>query len=93
MKWIAVKDKVPDTGVMVLAYFKNEYNNHRRIRAMYVPAKTIEDEGEEEFYEYDEEAETYYLPEGWYEQNEFEETHWCVHGEVTHWMPLPEPPA
>lgn len=36
-----------------------------------------------------------YLPEGWYESNEHEDTHWHVSGdfEITHWMPLPAPPS
>ena len=32
-------------------------------------------------------------PEGWYEWNEHEEVHWFVSDEVTHWMPIPPPPA
>jgi hypothetical protein len=30
---------------------------------------------------------------GWYETNEYEETHWAVSDPVTHWMKLPDPPA
>ena len=35
MKWEIVENDLPEPGVMVIAYFKNEYGKHRRIRAMY----------------------------------------------------------
>lgn len=92
-EWIPVNNKLPESEVMVLAYFKNEYGKHRRIRAMYAPQFTVESSMEdEECVDYDAEKDNYYLPEGWYEQNEFEDTHWHVDASITHWMPLPDPP-
>ena len=43
--------------------------------------------------DYHEEEDEYYCPEGWFESNEFEETHWRVEGLVVGWMPLPAPPC
>jgi hypothetical protein len=62
---------------------------------MHAPPKTLSEEDYGEFLtdpDYDEATDTTYWPEGWYECNENEETHWQVHEEVTHWMPLPEVP-
>jgi hypothetical protein len=91
-EWIRVDERMPETGVPVIAYYKNQSGNSRRIRAAYAGPKSLEADLESDFGEYDEEADTYWCPEGWYEQNEYEETHWQVDETVTHWMPLPEPP-
>ena len=92
MEWISVDERLPNPGAKVIAYFKNEYRLHRRIMAMYAPTKTIEPDLDDEFCDYDEETDTYYLPCGWYERNEFDDNHYSVGGTVTHWMPLPKPP-
>ena len=63
------------------------------IRAFYAAPHTEEGSSDDDFSEYDEEKDEYYLPTGWYEANEYEECHWFVHDVVTGWMPLPEPPA
>lgn len=93
LRWIPVADRLPEAGVMVLAYFRNEFDEHRRIRAMYATPKTLEMEPGAEGGEYDEDTDTFWADEGWYEANEFEGCHWRVTGTVTHWMPLPSPPA
>ncbi len=93
MEWIKVKDQLPEPGKFVIAYFKNEHGKDRRIRAMYVPRFFMDDLGDSGCDpDYDEEEDMYFWPEGWYECNEFEDTHWMVDGNVTHWMPLPEVP-
>ena len=33
-----------------------------------------------------------YWPEGWYEWNDCEKTHWKLDNDITHWMPLPDVP-
>lgn len=65
----------------------------RRIRAQYVPPKTLEQSLECEGGEYDEETDTFYCEEGWYETNEYEDVHWAVIDAVSHWMPLPDAPS
>ena len=83
----------PASGIPVLAVVDIGNNRRRVIRAAYAPAKTLlahEDYQVDEAY--DEETDTYWCPEGWYEENEYEDVHWGVDGTVTHWMPLPSPP-
>lgn len=91
-QWVSVADRLPETGKPVLAYFVNEFGKGRRIRAFYAPKHAIEQSVESDWFDYDETSDVYWLPEGWYENNEFEETHWHVSGDVTHWMELPEGP-
>lgn len=90
--WIPVGERLPGAEVMVLAYYKNSLGKHRRIRAFYAPKHTVSAPDFEGDPDYDEAQDEYYLPEGWYEANEHEETHWQVDEPITHWMPLPEPP-
>lgn len=42
--------------------------------------------------EYDEEADAYIVPEGWWERVLYGEEFSAVDDFVTHWMPMPEPP-
>lgn len=91
-KWISVDERMPEVGVPVIAYYKNQCGKGRRIRAAYAAPKSLEADLESDFGEYDEETDTYWCPEGWYEQNEHEETHWQVDEDVTLWQPLPELP-
>ena len=86
MNWIKTKDEMPKAGLNVLAFCG------KVIRVHYAPRFTLESGCEDDCYEYNEDDDEYFLQEGWYECNEFEETNWHVEGEVTHWMPLPEPP-
>jgi hypothetical protein len=94
-RWLTVSERMPEPGVPVLVYVQDESRPKwsRRLRASWSDGKSLEvsseavDEGV-----YDEENDCYWCPEGWYEENEYEETHWRVDHEVTHWMPLPDPP-
>ena len=86
--WTATADKMPEPCMNVLAY----NGKKQPIRAMWVPAKTLEASGDGDFGEYDEATDEMWWPEGWYETNAYEETHWLVDGPVTHWMPLPAAP-
>lgn len=95
-RWIPVDKLMPEADVFVLAFFINEHGKHRRIRAFYAPRFTVTTSVDNDWYEHkpeeasDDEA---YLPEGWYEANEYEDINWHVSATVTHWMPLPEPPV
>ena len=87
---------MPKPGAWVLAVFRHGGKGSQRvIRAMHAPKHTLTEELYGEFSpegDYDPETDCTYWPEGWYECNEFEETNWCVHEEITHWMPLPVAP-
>lgn len=93
--WVSVDDAMPKSGVTVLACYKNSHGNLRRIRAKWVAAKTEELNAEHDWGDYDEETDTYWTPEGWYEcidnWDEFSSI-MVSEGEITHWMPLPLAP-
>ena len=93
--WTSVKAAMPQSGVTVLAYYKNRNGFERRIRAKWTAAKTVESNSEFGWGEYDEATDSYWTPEGWYEcvdnWDEFSAI-MVSEGEVTHWMPLPPAP-
>ena len=93
--WVPVAERMPASGKVVLACYRNTYGHWRRIRACWVAAKTEESGSESEIGEYDEATDTYYDPEGWYEQINNWDMYSAVavhEGEVSHWMRMPEPP-
>lgn len=93
MNWIKSEFLLPPAGTPVIVFGKNEYGKGRTLRAFYAPRHTIEDDNDYEAAQYCEEKDKYYLKEGWYESNEFEDVHWRIEFEVTHWMSLPKPPT
>ena len=93
--WVPTSERLPASGQTVLACYRNTLGNWRRIRACWVAAKTEESSLESEIGEYDEASDCYYDPAGWYEKIDNWEDYTAVavyQGEITHWMPLPEPP-
>ncbi|WP_186166492.1 DUF551 domain-containing protein [Burkholderia gladioli] len=97
-QWVLASDRLPDSSRTVLATYLNCSDKARRIRAQYVAAKTREASGETDELEgvYDEESDTYYWPEGWYEciDNWGDLSHVQVtEGAVTHWMEMPPLPG
>lgn len=61
-------------------------------RAMWIPKHTLEDTGDNEgFGELNEADDTYYWPEGWYEWNHAEETHWRISEPVILWAEVVMP--
>jgi hypothetical protein len=95
MQWVTVTEKLPEKPMPVLCFALNENGKQRIFRAAYARKNELEANEAycDDWGEYDEKTDTYYAPEGWYEWNDCEETHWRVPYEVTHWMPLPEPPT
>ena len=84
MQWEDAKAK-PEPGKPVVVCFM-EGNRQKWARACWIPKYFEEDSGNYEGdTDYDEESDTYYWPEGWYEWNAQEETHWILTEEVTHW--------
>lgn len=94
--WVPVAESLPSSGRTVLACYRNGAGMLRRIRAVYVAAKTSESHPDSEIGEYDEASDTCYDPEGWYEQIDNWDDYYSAvavcNGEVTHWMPMPEAP-
>jgi hypothetical protein len=87
VEWNEVKRK-PNAGIPVLVS-----DGKTIMRACYIPQYFVTDH--EDFLgrtEYSEEKDEFYWPEGWYEWNHIEETHWLIDSEVTHWANLPELP-
>ena len=85
--WTKLPGELPKPGTPVLLDIGKEYP----IRAMWAAKHTLEvgmddDSG---FGEYDEITNTYYCPEGWYEWNEYEDTHWRVDKTPVAWCELP----
>jgi len=99
-EWISVEDRLPESGTPVLAFYENRLGKGRRICAEYIaPKSRVADQLSDpdvETVEYDEEVGEYYWLPGWYERidNWEEYSHLAVtEGDISHWMPLPTPPA
>jgi len=94
--WVSVDSAMPASGLTVLACYRNRLGNLRRIRANWIAAKSSEATSDGDIGEYDEATDTYYDPEGWYEQidnwGEYSAVAVCE-GDITHWMPLPAAPT
>lgn len=78
-------------GVEVMVYYTNCSGRHRIVKAEYVQKHTQEADMYSDNYEYNEESDNYYTPEGWCELID----NWAglIEGTPTHWHPLPPPPA
>lgn len=95
--WISVKDRLPESGKHVLVCCEIRPSKKRYVcDGFYASKHNIASHYvEDDFaYEYDEEADEYFLLEGWYEviKNWDEYSSIVIEDFVTHWMPLPEPP-
>jgi len=94
--WISAKVAMPQSGRIVLAFYKNRSGMERIIRAAWVAENSEEAADDlDEIGVYNESDDTYYWPEDWYEQID----NWAAYsavavreGEITHWMPLPVGP-
>lgn len=94
MEWKSIKDGMPDPGHDVLVVVEDDRKKRHILRAFWCPRFYLEASEYEtdDVDEYSEDNDQYYLREGWYEHNAFEETHWFVEETVTHWMHLPKLP-
>lgn len=95
MSWIRCEDEMPKSGRRVLFTWVNALGNRRISIGYHAERMSEEAHWHEVNYEgcdYDEDADTYYIPTGWYEIGWEAEVCGDVRDRVTHWMPQPEPP-
>lgn len=89
--WIECTDRLPEPGMPVLVACGRHV-----LRAAHAPKFGLSEDQWGEFLpdggEYDADTDMTYWPEGWYEWNQHEETHWMLDSNPTHWMPLPQAP-
>lgn len=100
--WISVKDKMPVSGEKVIARLQSRtFQNHWTTTILAhigVHEKTTDDDDWRDCEcdtEYDEKNDCYWISECWYEVNVVDDNpNWIIDSDynVTHWMPLPEPP-
>lgn len=100
-EWIPVSERLPDSNRTVLVSALTKHFKHRHtLMATHVghhefTTEDIELREYEGDTEYDEENDCFWIPECWYEVNAIEDNgNWIIDSEydVTHWMPLPNPP-
>ena len=84
--WVVLPGQLPEPGKPVLLDIGKKYP----IRALWAAKHTVQAADDDtDWGEYDEATDTYYCPEGWYEWNQNEETHWAVSETPRAWCELP----
>jgi len=96
VNWISAEDRLPETQLRVLAVMLYDGRKPRIIRAMHIPAKTVEclDWEFNDAVVYDSESERHYFGAGWYELMEEGEYDYVgpLSDSVTHWAEMPALP-
>lgn len=94
-RMISVEERLPESGVHVLVTAKTPGGHKYVCDAFHAEKFSISSEyGDELACEYNPEKDEYFLEEGWYEviKNWDDYSSIVIQDQVTHWMPLPEPP-
>lgn len=93
MEWISVNERLPESTKQVLAI--GNKGKHQFV-GFYTKGKDVEVAGDEDCNDCEDSNQDYcYLFPGWYEEEETPRSEYdytYVNRDVTHWMPLPEPP-
>ena len=97
MNWIKVTDQMPEHGKDVLVCYTTHHSSKQVIVVgRYFERFREEARTDEDNYEYREDDDSYYVVEGWYEQQRnWDENCASIYiqeGHITHWAPLPETP-
>lgn len=95
-RWRLCSEEMPPPGVLVLTRRMNELGKRETRLCQWFPAHSEEASPESDWFEYSDEDDAHYLPEGWYERClAYENYTSCGVADSerpTHWMPLPEGP-
>jgi hypothetical protein len=92
--WISIDSKMPEHSKSVLACYLVG-KTWRTVIAFYVGQFEMEAGSDDEWFDYNEEKDEYYLKDGWYEviRNWEDFKSITIHeGIVRYWQPLPEAP-
>lgn len=98
-EWIRVKERLPDAEKEVRLFCVTSNGYKYQCQGFYVPPGMRRDDSDytwdwECCDQYDEDSDDYFVNPGWYESshNWDEYSAFGIADNVTHWMPLPEPP-
>lgn len=93
-EWISVEDELPPAEKQVIAKLISENGKEYKTMAIYIPPRTIlaedfmMDDDDGDFYDYDEEKDTYYAVEGWWEWQTVTDVNWKINDKVIGWRPI-----